>query len=135
MSISRQSTYAARALVLIMLAAAALLRTSSALAQEERQQAPIRGFPADALADHTRRESQLRAVPSADSLRARMQLLAAEPHEAGTDRSRRVAELILARFKSFGLDARIERFEALMPRPVVRTLELVSPTKFTASLE
>ncbi|MGI9078603.1 MAG: transferrin receptor-like dimerization domain-containing protein, partial [Gemmatimonadaceae bacterium] len=53
----------------------------------------------------------------------------------GTDRSRKVAEHILARFKSFGLDARIEVFEALMPRPISRTLEMIAPEKFVASLK
>ncbi|MBC7789560.1 MAG: M28 family peptidase [Anaerolineae bacterium] len=99
------------------------------------QQQPIRGFQADALAAHFRREVRLRAVPNPDSLRMRMRLLSEEPHEAGTDRSRKVAEQILARFKSFGLDARIEMFEALMPRPTSRTLEMLAPEKFVAALK
>ena len=94
----------------------------------------IRGFPADALSTQRSLEQRLKAVPSADSLRARMRLLSEEPHEAGTERSRRVAELILARFKSFGLDARIEQFEAMMPTPVSRSLELLGPERFTAAL-
>ena len=112
-------------------AALAALALAAAL---PAQQAPIRGFPADALAAQAAREARLREVPSADSLRARMRLLSEDPHEAGTDRSRRVAELILARFRSFGLDARIEQFEALMPRPVARSLVLVAPERFTAAL-
>ncbi|MEX2284653.1 MAG: transferrin receptor-like dimerization domain-containing protein [Gemmatimonadota bacterium] len=98
-------------------------------------QVPIRGFPPSAIADQRKREQQLHAVPSADSLRARMRLLSEFPHEAGTDRSRQVAELILARFKSFGLDASIERFEALMPRPVERQLELIAPERYIAKLK
>src|SRR5688572_17809632 len=98
-------------------------------------QVPIRGFPASAIGDQHKREQQLRAVPSADSLRARMRLLSEHPHEAGTERSRAVAELILARFKSFGLDARIERFEALMPRPIERKLELIAPESYSAKLK
>jgi N-acetylated-alpha-linked acidic dipeptidase len=45
-----------------------------------------------------------------------------------------VAELILARFRAAGLDARIEVFEALMPRPVLRRLELLGPETYTAKL-
>ena len=118
-------------------ALAALLLALPAGAQQQppQQPAPLRGFPADQLAAQARREAQLRAVPSADSLRTLMRLLSEEPHEAGTDRSRRVAEAILARFRSYGLDARIERFEALMPRPVSRTLELVAPARYTAVLK
>ena len=98
------------------------------------QQAPIRGFPRDALAEQARREERLRAVPSPDSLRARMRLLSEEPHEAGTDRSLRVAEAIVAKFRAAGLDARIERFEALMPRPVERRLEMIAPRRWSAAL-
>ncbi|HEU4563586.1 MAG TPA: transferrin receptor-like dimerization domain-containing protein [Gemmatimonadaceae bacterium] len=98
------------------------------------QQQPIRGFPSDAVAAQARREAQLRAVPRADTLRARMRLLSEDPHEAGTDRSRRVAELIVAKFRAAGLDARIERFEALMPRPITRRLELVAPERYVATL-
>src|SRR5256712_11264342 len=96
---------------------------------------PIRGFSASQIADEVRRERLARAVPSRDTLRAQMRLLAAVPHEAGTERSRHVAELILARFRSFGLDAKIEQFEALMPRPVSRTLQLLAPERYTAALQ
>jgi len=96
---------------------------------------PIRGFPASTLAAQVQRERTARAVPSRDTLRAQLRQLSAVPHEAGTDRSLHVAEQILARFHAFGLDARIERFEALMPRPVSRTLELIAPERYTAVLE
>src|SRR5690348_13745640 len=84
--------------------------------------APIRGFTRAQVAGERRREAMLAAVPRRDTLRAQMELLAAVPHEAGTDRSRAVAERILARWRSFGLDAKIEQFAALMPRPVQRSL-------------
>ena len=109
--------------------------TVLALATVASFQTPIRGFPASQTAAQVRREQLARAVPSRDTLRAQMRLLAAVPHEAGTERSRHVAELILARFRSFGLDAKIEQFEALMPRPVSRTLELLAPERFTATLK
>src|SRR5215217_5599882 len=64
-----------------------------------------------------------------------MRLLSEQPHEAGTIRSRRVAEMIRDRFRSFGLDAQLEEFEALMPRPVTRVLEMTAPVRFTASLK
>jgi N-acetylated-alpha-linked acidic dipeptidase len=86
------------------------------------------------LATQVRNETIARAVPRRNSLRARMALLAAQPHEAGTERSRQVAERILARFRAAGLEARIEPAEALMPRPVLRTLELLAPERYTATL-
>ncbi len=94
----------------------------------------IRGFPASQLAAQARREMQARAVPQRDTLRSLVRTMAAVPHEAGTERSHHVAELLLARFKAMGFDARIEQFEAWMPRPVSRTLELVAPEHYTALL-
>jgi N-acetylated-alpha-linked acidic dipeptidase len=97
--------------------------------------APIRGFPQSQLSDQVRRERLARAVPHRDTLRAQLRALSAVPHEAGTERSRRVAEQLLARFRAFGLVAKIEQFEALMPRPVSRSLELLAPERFTAVLQ
>lgn len=114
----------------IVAGAVAVLVGGSARAQQ-----PIRGFPASALATQVKNEQLVRSVPNADTLRAQMRILSEDPHEAGTDRSRHVAELILARFRSYGLPAQIERFEALMPRPVSRSLAMVAPDTFTAALK
>jgi N-acetylated-alpha-linked acidic dipeptidase len=95
----------------------------------------IRGFPTSMQAPQRELEAKAIAVPNADTLRARLRLLSEDPHHAGSEGSRVVAERILARFKSFGLDARIERFEALMPVPVSRTLELIAPERYTAKLQ
>jgi N-acetylated-alpha-linked acidic dipeptidase len=45
------------------------------------------------------------------------------------------AEWLLAKLKSFGLDAQIETFDVLFPTPKERALELVAPTRFKAKLE
>ena len=99
-----------------------------------QQDLTIHGFP-KALQDSERRhEALVRGVPSRDTLRALVRLYSAVPHEAGTERSHHVAELILARYRVMGFDARIEQFEALMPRPVIRRLELVGPERYVAAL-
>ncbi len=113
-----------------MLSAVALVTIASFQAP-----APIRGFPRSLVADQVRREQTARLVPHPDTLRAQLRALSAEPHEAGTERSRHVAEQILARFRGMGLDARIEQFDALMPRPVARTLEMTAPERYTAQLQ
>jgi N-acetylated-alpha-linked acidic dipeptidase len=95
----------------------------------------IRGFPDAMLEAQRSREEIARAVPRRDTLRARMRLLSEDPHHAGFEGSRRVADLILERFRSFGLDAEIERFEALMPVPVSRSVEMVAPERFVARIE
>ena len=105
--------------------------TSSLAAQQDPA---IHGFPNAQQDSERRHEALVRGVPSRDTLRALVRRYAAVPHEAGTERSRHVAELILARYRALGFDAHIEQFEALMPRPVIRRLELVAPTRYAALL-
>jgi N-acetylated-alpha-linked acidic dipeptidase len=81
------------------------------------------------------REQRFQSVPLPDNLREYMQAIAAEPHHAGSPGSRKVAEYILAKFKSWGLNAAIEQSEALMPFPVERVVELVAPERYTAVLK
>lgn len=60
-----------------------------------------------------------------------MEAMASDSHVAGQPSSKRVADYALAKFKSFGLDARLEEFEALMPWPIETTVEVVGPEKYT----
>ena len=64
-----------------------------------------------------------------------MKTISEEPHHAGSANSRKVAEYILAKFKEFELDARIEEFEALMPYPKERVVEMIQPTHFRLQLK
>jgi N-acetylated-alpha-linked acidic dipeptidase len=60
-----------------------------------------------------------------------MEAMAGEPHVAGQPSSKKVADYALAKFKSFGLDAKFEEFEAMMPWPIETTVEVVGPEKYT----
>ena len=97
--------------------------------------APLRGFNATSAAQQRDIEQKFRAVPKPENLREHMRAISAEPHHAGSPGSRKVAEYVLARFKAAGLDARIEEFEALMPYPTERSLELVAPERYVAELK
>ena len=46
-----------------------------------------------------------------------------------------MADYALAKFKSFGLDARIEEYEAMMPWPLETSVELVAPEKYTLRIK
>ena len=98
-------------------------------------QAPvIRGFPSDAVAAARQREEQFRKIPDSARLKEYMTAMAGDPHVAGRPGSRKVAEYALGQFKSWGLDAKIESFEALMPWPSERVLEMVAPTRATLTI-
>jgi N-acetylated-alpha-linked acidic dipeptidase len=100
------------------------------------QQPPgIRGFSSDGASAERVLERQFRAVPDPEKLREYMRAITEEPHHAGSLAGRKVAEYILAKFKSWGLDASIEQTEALIPFPTERSLELVAPERFVAALK
>jgi N-acetylated-alpha-linked acidic dipeptidase len=100
------------------------------------QQRPgIRGFTSGGVSAERALEQKYRAVPSPEKLREYMRAITDAPHHAGSPGSRKVAEYILASFKSSGLDASIEQTEALIPFPTERQLELVAPERFVATLK
>src|SRR2546428_4143065 len=95
----------------------------------------LRGFGAESAKVQRDWEAKFRAIPSPDSLREYMRHLSARPHHVGSPYDKDNADWILAKFKSFGLDARIETFDVLFPTPKERVVELVAPTTFRARLQ
>ena len=94
----------------------------------------IRGFPEDEAKQRQPFEQRLRATAESNKIREYMTRMAAEPHHAGSAASRSVAEYALGKFKEFGLEARIETFDALIPYPTQRLLEVVGPVRHVAKL-
>ncbi len=93
-----------------------------------------RGFFSENAAMQKRWEERYRSLPDPTRLRESMRLLAAEPHHLGSAYGERNARWIEARFREWGLDARIETFHVLFPTPKERIVELLSPSKFRAAL-
>src|SRR4051794_20195795 len=81
---------------------------------------PIRGFMGQGSAAGGPIEEWFRAIPKPQNTREYMRVIAAAPHHAGGEGSRKVAEYILGQCKSWGLNASSESFEALMPYPTER---------------
>ena len=104
-------------------------------AVEPSQIESLRGYTAAHSAAEVQWEQKFRAIPDTARLRENMRRLSARPHHVGSPYDKDNAEWLLAQLKSFGLDAKIEQFEALFPTPKSRKLELLGPRKFTAKLE
>src|SRR5436190_22011875 len=98
-------------------------------------QAPLRGFAPDQWKTQHDREANAKDLPQPQRIRTYMERMSAKPHHAGSPGSRAVAEYTVAQLKEWGLDARIETFEALLPYPTARTLEMTAPTRFRAQLK
>lgn len=68
------------------------------------------------------------SVNSADQLEW-MKRMSSAPNHVGSPHDRENAEFLLAQFKSWGWDARIETFQVLYPTPISTTVELIAPEK------
>jgi N-acetylated-alpha-linked acidic dipeptidase len=60
--------------------------------------------------------------------------MASEPNHVGSPHDKANAEWVLAQFKAFGWDAKMETFQVLYPNPISESLELLTPTPFKATL-
>ncbi len=80
-------------------------------------------------------EQAFRALPVPANIKEYDRRLSARPHHVGSPYDKDNAEWLLARFKEWGWDAAIERFDVLFPTPKERVLEMTAPTRFTAKLE
>ncbi|HVY94137.1 MAG TPA: hypothetical protein VHA14_15360, partial [Bryobacteraceae bacterium] len=95
----------------------------------------IRGYDSASARDEIRWEKQARALPDAARIRDTIEKLSSRPHLAGTAGSKETADWILSQLRSWGLDANIETFDALLPTPQTRVLEMAGPPAFQAKLQ
>jgi N-acetylated-alpha-linked acidic dipeptidase len=76
-----------------------------------------------------------RGLIDAKNIGEYMRVMAARPHHLGSPYGKQNADWILARFKEWGWDAKIETYDVLFPTPKERVLELLGPTPFKATLQ
>lgn len=109
---------------------AALLLAASAFAQQ-----PITGFSAKAAQEQAALEAKFDAQLSAQHIGQYIKDMSSRPHHVGSPGGEAVAQYLLSKFKSFGLDARIETYQVLFPTPKTRVLEMTGPTTYKAILK
>ena len=109
---------------------AALLLAASAFAQQ-----PITGFSAKAAQEQAALEAKFDAQLSAQRIGQYIKDMSSRPHHVGSPGGEAVAQYLLSKFKSFGLDARIETYQVLFPTPKTRILEMTGPTTYKAILK
>lgn len=91
---------------------------------------PIEGFTRSESGAERQLEEKFRAVPAADSARAHLKQLTAQPHVAGTKEDYETAVYVRDRLREYGLAADIKAYDVLLPYPKQPSvLELVSPRR------
>ena len=94
----------------------------------------ILGFDPDGSQAQQALEAEFDSHLNADDMDAWLRELSSAPHHVGSTRGREVVEFVAAKFRSWGYDTEIAEYEVLFPSPRIRELELVYPSRFTASL-
>jgi N-acetylated-alpha-linked acidic dipeptidase len=89
---------------------------------------PLPGFTRASAGPHDALERRFLDLPSSDRIRAAHQFLTSEPHAAGSQRDRELAEWTRDRFREFGFDeVEIVTHDVLLPSPVNVAIEMVLP--------
>ncbi|HET7921376.1 MAG TPA: transferrin receptor-like dimerization domain-containing protein [Gammaproteobacteria bacterium] len=92
------------------------------------------GFTAQGSTQQRALEQQFDASLSAQDQSDWDRQMSSEPNQLGSPHDKANAEWTLKQFQDWGWDAHIETFHVLFPTPKERVLELIAPTKYTASL-
>jgi N-acetylated-alpha-linked acidic dipeptidase len=96
--------------------------------------ADVFGFAPDRAEAQLAREQQFDDALNVDNLRTWMEHMTTRPHNLGSPKAKENADYIAALFTSWGYDTHIETYHVLFPTPKTRSVKMLQPKKFTASL-
>ncbi len=96
--------------------------------------ADMLGFTARGAAQERDLEQRFDSQLSAAEMRDWLRQLSSQPNQVGSPHDKANAEFLLAQFKKWGWDARIEMFDVLYPTPKRVAVEMIAPTTFKATL-
>lgn len=89
----------------------------------------ISGFSNETGSIQKQLEQKFDAQLSASNIGETIKLLSSEPHHVGSVGGKKVADIVLNRFKSWGWDAQLTAYEVLFPSPKTRIVEIVGGFK------
>ena len=122
----------------VLLLSTLLVPSPTGFAQTKSEDLQLDGYSRTASDAERGWEEKFRALPVPANIKENMRRLSARPHHVGSPYDKDNAEWMLARFKEWGWDAKIENFYVLFPTPKERLVELTDSTgvvKFKASLQ
>src|SRR5262245_115539 len=124
------------AVVAGLLLPAALLSSRALAAPRQGEGTPpappprLRGFTVKSGADQRATETKFLALPQASECRQFLRVLTEDPHPAGSEASRALAEYVRARFLQFGFEAEPVTYEVLLSTAKKIEVTLVEPEKY-----
>jgi N-acetylated-alpha-linked acidic dipeptidase len=115
-------------------ASSACLVLSAGIAGSAPTEPPLAGFSAERAREEHALEARFDGNLHADEIRGWLKHLSARPHHIGSPYDKQNMEYLAGLFRGWGFETRIEEFRVLFPTPLERKLELLAPTRYTASL-
>ena len=100
----------------------------------ERADSNMLGFSAGRAAQQLSLEQRFDALLDPADQRAWLMQMASQPNHIGSPHDKANADFMLAKFREWGWDARIETFSVLYPTPKHVSLQLIAPDTYTATL-
>lgn len=92
----------------------------------------MRGFTRDGGAAQQHYETRFKASVSAEQCEHHLRYLTEEPHLAGTENSRKIAEYLRSEFERYGLQVQVYEYHVYLPYPLEVHVELLSPLQHVA---
>ncbi len=92
------------------------------------------GFFAGSREAQARAEKAFLETPAPERAQGWLFALTEEPHVAGTPQEKKLAEYVLGRFKEFGLEAEMLRYDVFLNHPRSVSLKLVAPVEMELAL-
>ena len=94
----------------------------------------LMGFTEESAQRQQTLERGLDERVTATNLDEWMQYMTARPHHVGSPYDKKVVDYMADKFRAWGYDVKVERFDVLFPTPKVRKLELLGDEPYTAML-
>lgn len=98
------------------------------------QKSQLMGFSEKAAEKQQDIERQYDEMLNPDNLDQWMKYMSARPHHVGSPYDKKVVDFIASKFREWGYDVKVEKFDVLFPTPKLRLLEMIEPTSYTAQL-
>src|SRR6185437_13902697 len=92
------------------------------------------GFTSAGATQERDLEQRFDAALSAPEMREWLRELSSAPNQVGSTHDKANAQFLLAQFRKWGWNARIETFDVLYPTPKQELVEMTAPTTFKATL-
>ncbi len=100
----------------------------------DRADTVMLGFSAGRAVRQLSLEQRFDALLDPADQREWLKQMSSQPNHVGSPHDKANAEFMLAKFREWGWDARIETFSVLYPTPKRESLQLIAPDTYTATL-